>query len=159
MADELLLLDNDDVAGAKLEVALSFSMTGFTRLTEKSSIPFPTDKLFTTELRSFDVIIFQNFDYRPYNMAQYLGNMQQTVVNEAYGALADSSLPLDRAVSEFLASFGHRATHDFELSEPRYREEPERIRERAVMLRDLAGGGTSAWLDGLRRRWARGEGA
>lgn len=28
-----------------------------------------------------------------------------------------------------------------------------------ALVGDLAGGGTSAWLDGLRRRWARGEGA
>lgn len=44
-----------------------------------SLIPFPTDQLFTTELESFDVIIFQNFDYRPYDMVQYLPNIAQAV--------------------------------------------------------------------------------
>lgn len=46
---------------------------------ELSLIPFPTDKLFTTELDSFDVVIFQNFDYRPYNMAHYLRNIRDAV--------------------------------------------------------------------------------
>jgi len=46
---------------------------------ELSLIPFPTEKLFTTELRSFDVVIFQNFDYRPYAMAQYLPNIRDAV--------------------------------------------------------------------------------
>lgn len=46
---------------------------------ELSLIPFPTDQLFTTELQSFDVIIFQNFDYRPYDMVQYLPNIAQAV--------------------------------------------------------------------------------
>lgn len=46
---------------------------------ELSLIPFPVNKLFTTELRSFDVIIFQNFDHRPYNMAQYLPNIRDAV--------------------------------------------------------------------------------
>lgn len=44
-----------------------------------SLIPFPTDQLFTTELQSFDVIIFQNFDYRPYDMVQYLPNIAAAV--------------------------------------------------------------------------------
>lgn len=44
-----------------------------------SLIPFPTHQLFTTELQSFDVIIFQNFDYRPYNMVQYLPNIAEAV--------------------------------------------------------------------------------
>ncbi|MBI5511537.1 MAG: hypothetical protein HY903_22505 [Deltaproteobacteria bacterium] len=46
---------------------------------ELSLIPFPVDKLFTTELKSFDVIIFQNFDYRPYQMSQYLPNIRDAV--------------------------------------------------------------------------------
>jgi uncharacterized membrane protein len=46
---------------------------------ELSLIPFPVDKLFTTELKSFDVIVFQNFDYRPYQMAQYLPNIRDAV--------------------------------------------------------------------------------
>ncbi|MEE8408176.1 MAG: glutamine amidotransferase [Myxococcota bacterium] len=46
---------------------------------ELSLIPFPTKKLFTTELRSFDVVVFQNFDYRPYSMAQFLPNIRDAV--------------------------------------------------------------------------------
>jgi uncharacterized membrane protein len=46
---------------------------------ELSLIPFPVQKLFTTELKSFDVVILQNFDYAPYNMAIYLANIRDAV--------------------------------------------------------------------------------
>jgi uncharacterized membrane protein len=46
---------------------------------ELSLIPFPTDKIFDTELHTFDVVIFQNFDYRPYRMARYLPNIRDAV--------------------------------------------------------------------------------
>jgi uncharacterized membrane protein len=48
---------------------------------EMSLIPFPVERLFTTELASFDVVIFQNFDYRPYNMERYLPNIAAAVRN------------------------------------------------------------------------------
>jgi hypothetical protein len=52
---------------------------------ELSLIPFPVEKLFTTELRSFDVVIFQDFDYRPYKMAQYLPNIRTAVLEAGLG--------------------------------------------------------------------------
>ncbi len=39
---------------------------------ELSLIPFPTRELFEDELGSFDVVLFQNFNFRPYGMSQYL---------------------------------------------------------------------------------------
>lgn len=44
-----------------------------------SLIPFPADKIFDTELHTFDVVIFQNFDFRPYYMARYLRNIREAV--------------------------------------------------------------------------------
>lgn len=52
---------------------------------ELSLIPFPVEKLFTTELKSFDVVIFQDFDYRPYPMVQYLGNIRDAVRSAGLG--------------------------------------------------------------------------
>ncbi len=46
---------------------------------ELSLIPFPTHELFTQELSTFDLVVFQNFDYLPYQMAQYLGNIRRYV--------------------------------------------------------------------------------
>ncbi len=46
-----------------------------------SLIPFPVNELFTSKLSSFDVIVFQNFDFRPYRMEQYLDNIRQAVEN------------------------------------------------------------------------------
>ena len=37
-----------------------------------SLIPFPTQELFEDQLGSFDLIIFQNFTYRGYQMRRYL---------------------------------------------------------------------------------------
>lgn len=42
-------------------------------------IPFPTDELFREHLGSFDVIIFQNFDYAPYEMHPYLERIRDYV--------------------------------------------------------------------------------
>jgi uncharacterized membrane protein len=39
---------------------------------ELSLIPFPTDEIFHQQLRSFDLVILQNFNHRPYRMSQYL---------------------------------------------------------------------------------------
>ena len=46
---------------------------------ELSLIPFPTQELFEQELGSFDLIIFQNFNFGPYNMRQYLPEIAQFV--------------------------------------------------------------------------------
>ena len=46
---------------------------------ELALIPFPVNELFTTELGSFDVVIYQNFTYRPYRMAGYLDNVRRYV--------------------------------------------------------------------------------
>lgn len=46
---------------------------------ELSLIPFPTDELFTKQLKTFDVVIFQNFDYYPYEVARYLRNIAEYV--------------------------------------------------------------------------------
>ncbi|MDP2312571.1 MAG: glutamine amidotransferase [Pseudomonadota bacterium] len=49
---------------------------------ELSLIQFPYEKLFSSELWSFDLVIFQNFDYRPYfanNADELLGNIARYV--------------------------------------------------------------------------------
>lgn len=46
---------------------------------EMSLIPFPTRELFEEQLGSFDIVIFQNFDYGPYEMARYLPNVRDYI--------------------------------------------------------------------------------
>ncbi|HEU0029751.1 MAG TPA: glutamine amidotransferase [Kofleriaceae bacterium] len=46
---------------------------------EKSLIPFPTRELFENQLKSFDLVIFQNFEYLPYGIADYLENVRSYV--------------------------------------------------------------------------------
>jgi hypothetical protein len=47
---------------------------------ELALIPFPVNELFTQHLPTFDVVIYQNFDFRPYRMAQYLPKIRDFVV-------------------------------------------------------------------------------
>lgn len=52
---------------------------------EMSLIPFPTEELFTKELDSFDLVIFQNFDYRPFDTSPssfdiYFNNIKKYVL-------------------------------------------------------------------------------
>jgi uncharacterized membrane protein len=46
---------------------------------ELSLIPFPTRELFTEALPTFDLVVFQNFDYRPYEMKRYLSHVARYV--------------------------------------------------------------------------------
>ena len=46
---------------------------------ELSLIPFPTRELFEDELGSFDLVIFQNFNFGPYDMDRYLGSIADYV--------------------------------------------------------------------------------
>jgi uncharacterized membrane protein len=46
---------------------------------ELSLIPFPVDEIFREQLHTFDLVIFQNFDHRPYQMAHYLPGMAEYV--------------------------------------------------------------------------------
>lgn len=47
---------------------------------ELSLIPFPTDELFREHLDSFDLVIFQDFDFGPYQMARYLPRVRDFVL-------------------------------------------------------------------------------
>ena len=47
---------------------------------ELSLIPFPTDELFREHLDSFDLVLFQDFNYGPYQMAQYLPRVREYVL-------------------------------------------------------------------------------
>lgn len=47
---------------------------------EMSLIPFPTDELFREQLGSFDLVVFQNFGFEPYQMRRYLPNVRDYVM-------------------------------------------------------------------------------
>jgi uncharacterized membrane protein len=53
---------------------------------ELSLIPFPTEELFEKELGSFDLVLLQNFNYRPYGIGIYLPHLRRFV--EQGGGLA-----------------------------------------------------------------------
>ena len=64
--------------------------TSEARNDELSLIPFPVDELFTQALSSFDLVIFQNFDYRPYDtsffrFSHYLSNIKKFVTEQGGG--------------------------------------------------------------------------
>ena len=47
---------------------------------ELALIPFPTDELFSEHLGSFDLVVLQNFEYGPYQMAAYLSRIRDYVL-------------------------------------------------------------------------------
>ncbi len=53
---------------------------------EMSLIPFPTEELFREQLRSFDVVFLQNFNFEPYGIGVYLDEIKAYV--EEGGGLA-----------------------------------------------------------------------
>jgi len=53
---------------------------------ELSLIPFPTEELFEKELGSFDLVLLQNFNFRPYGIGVYLPHLRRFV--EQGGGLA-----------------------------------------------------------------------
>jgi uncharacterized membrane protein len=69
---------------------------------ELSLIPFPTSNLFRNELPSFDLVVLQNFNYRPYGIGQYLDDIRAYV--EGGGGLMMLGGPLSFASGEYTAT-------------------------------------------------------
>jgi uncharacterized membrane protein len=59
---------------------------------ELALIPFPTDELFSEHLGSFDLVVFQNFEYAPYQMAGYLPSIRDYVVRGGGFAMVGGDL-------------------------------------------------------------------
>jgi len=59
---------------------------------ELALIPFPTDELFSEHLGSFDIVIFQNFDYGPYQMSGYLPRIRDYVMRGGSFAMIGGDL-------------------------------------------------------------------
>ncbi|MDW8246700.1 MAG: MG2 domain-containing protein [Sandaracinaceae bacterium] len=59
---------------------------------ELALIPFPTDELFREHLGSFDLLIFQNFDFVPFEMDAYIPQIREYL--ERGGAIAVIGGPL-----------------------------------------------------------------
>ncbi|MBL8753315.1 MAG: YidC/Oxa1 family membrane protein insertase [Planctomycetes bacterium] len=62
-----------------------------------------------------------------HDAAALLRDAAGTVVGRAFDDLAGKGAEQERA-QRFLAGFGHRARHDFELAEPRWAEMPDQVR-------------------------------
>jgi uncharacterized membrane protein len=58
----------------------------FAAQNELSLIPFPVDEIFGDELETFDVVIFHNFDFRPYGIYGYHLDRLKNYVTEEGGA-------------------------------------------------------------------------
>jgi uncharacterized membrane protein len=58
-------------------------------------IPFPTDELFRQHLSTFDLIVLQDFDYAPYQMAPYLPLIRDYVRNGGGLAMIGGTLSFD----------------------------------------------------------------
>lgn len=66
----------------------------------------------------------RKLERRGLDPADYLQVTETTVVHRAMETLAGRR---ERRLEDFLACFGHRAPNDYELAQPRYREDPEQV--------------------------------
>jgi len=80
-----LLKENPSVDLISFFILRTPTDTMTVRQDELSLIPFPTKELFTEELGTFDVVIFQNFNFAPYEMGAYLNNVRDFVVDKGGG--------------------------------------------------------------------------
>jgi uncharacterized membrane protein len=62
---------------------------------ELSLIPFPTEELFQEQLRSFDVVFMQNFNFGPYGLGTYLDEIQRYVEDGGGFAMLGGDLSFD----------------------------------------------------------------
>jgi uncharacterized membrane protein len=53
--------------------------------TDLALIPFPERELFAEQLHTFDVVLFQDFNYSPYSVAQYLHHVRDFVLEHGGG--------------------------------------------------------------------------
>ena len=88
---------------------------------ELALIPFPTDELFSEHLGSFDLVIFQNFEFGPYQMARYLPGIRDFVQRGGAFAMIGGNLSFasggyaDTAIAEVLPVTMGRARGDASL--------------------------------------------
>jgi uncharacterized membrane protein/Mg-chelatase subunit ChlD len=103
---------------------------------ELSLIPFPTEELFQEELGSFDLVIFQNFNFAPYNMRQYLPEISKFVKDGGGFAMVGGDLsfasggysqtPIEEVLPVHLPPRGTRPLIDETPFRPRLTESGER---------------------------------
>jgi uncharacterized membrane protein len=105
---------------------------------ELALIPFPTDELFHEHLGSFDLVIFQNFEYGPYQMASYLPRIRDYVMRGGSFAMIGGPLSFhsggyaDTPIAEILpvelapASAARTRTEVYDRFQPRVADGLER---------------------------------
>lgn len=94
---------------------------------ELALIPFPTHKLFTEELASFDLVIFQNFFGQPYMLPSYIQNLRDYVKDKG-GALIYIGGPRSFLKEPFEAPLEEILPVDFAFAVPNYK--PDRFKLR-----------------------------
>jgi hypothetical protein len=104
---------------------------------ELSLIPFPTEELFTEHLGSFDLVVFQNFDFRPYDMARHLPRIRDYVRRGGGFAMVGGELAFGTG--------GYRGTPVAEILPVRLPEAAvEGARKSGAAADDVAGGDAGA---------------
>jgi len=87
---------------------------------ELALIPFPTHKLFTEELASFDLVIFQNFFGQPYMLPSYIWNLRDYVKDKG-GALIYIGGPRSFLKEQFEYPLEEILPVDFSFAVPNYK--------------------------------------
>ncbi len=116
---------------------------------ELALIPFPTDELFSEHLGSFDLVIFQNFDFAPYQMAGYLPGIRDYVRRGGAFAMIGGELSFagggygETAIADILPVQVGASSSDAVI-EGRFRPEPVASFARHPLLELLPNPGQNA---------------
>ncbi|MCA9613700.1 MAG: hypothetical protein KC586_13180 [Myxococcales bacterium] len=141
---------------------------------ELALIPFPTDELFREHLGSFDVLLFQNFDFGPYQMAGYLprirdyvrrgGSFAMVGGEKSFASGGYSGTPIADVLPVTLPPVGTPPSRLVVEGRFSPRVEPELVRHPLVALAPSPAASVTAWsrlapLEGINRVVGAREGA
>jgi uncharacterized membrane protein len=118
---------------------------------ELSLIPFPTEELFEQHLSSFDLVIFQDFDFGPYQMGRYLPRIRDYVMNggsfamlggaRSFGAGGYQGTPIADVLPVEVAA----GDHSIDLAEVTPQLVPEATHHPLVELSPRLSDNAAAW--------------
>ncbi|MEM7244488.1 MAG: glutamine amidotransferase [Acidobacteriota bacterium] len=119
---------------------------------ELSLIPFPVDELFGQKLDGFDLIVFQNFNFRPYRIERHLGQVRRHVEERGGGLLVvggDLAFAADYLGEDLQSVLPVQLARPARWSSDEVRFRPTEVGKRHPVLSPWGGTDPTPWLSEL----------
>jgi hypothetical protein len=122
-----MLMEREDVDLIDFHILRAMNDRVLANTDELALIPFPVEELFVENIDSFDLILWQNFDYEsyPFFKAEYVRNLQKAVRSGCGLFLLNGALPwsLERAPMSSLAPIQNKG-EDSKIIKGRWKVNP-----------------------------------